>query len=88
LRQRFDQFGDLEDIDASISVLRKSVDTNHGNECNLNNLGLAYISHFQHLGELADMEASISNLRKALKLTSNGILGRAESLGNLGACYA
>ena len=84
LLHRFEQFGDLADLQQAISVLEASISVqDHQDPALLGNLGVALLYRFNHLGQLDDLEQAISRYRDAIDLTPDGHRGKPRHLNNL-----
>ncbi|WP_018504720.1 CHAT domain-containing protein [Parafrankia discariae] len=88
LRIRFQQVGDLADLNTAIDALRASTDvipTHHPDQAGMRlNLGTALLYRFQRTDDLADLDAAVTNLRTAADLIPTGHRRRGLMLANLG----
>ncbi|KDR67694.1 hypothetical protein GALMADRAFT_257969 [Galerina marginata CBS 339.88] len=84
---RFEQFGQIEDLEEVISSYRDALalrPPGHPNRSHsLNNLGLALEARFRQLGRIEDIEDAITSHREALALCPPGHPNRSHSLNNL-----
>ncbi|KAG6371295.1 TPR-like protein [Boletus reticuloceps] len=91
LLKRFEQYGDLADLQRAITLLQKLVRSvsgwDDGLRVGLGNLGAALSLRFEHLGELSDLEDAISTHRDAVHLTPDGHPDRPSRLNNLGISF-
>ncbi|KZP34246.1 hypothetical protein FIBSPDRAFT_923792, partial [Athelia psychrophila] len=88
---RFEQFGDLADLENSVASLQQAValtaDGHPDKPRYLSNVGNGYGMRFERLGALADLENSIMSLQQAVALTPDGHPHKAARLTNIGASY-
>ncbi|KAJ7199761.1 CHAT domain-containing protein [Mycena pura] len=88
LRNRFEQLGDLNDLNESISKLKDAVhqipDAHPDKPVSLNKLGVALQSRFERLGGLTDLKEGISKLEDAVHLIPDGHPNKPIGLSNLG----
>ncbi|KAJ7121060.1 hypothetical protein C8R44DRAFT_853366 [Mycena epipterygia] len=87
-KHRFEQLGDLSDINKSLITLQRAVNLSSDNDPNkvvfLNNFGNSLCCRFQRLGDLGDISKSVLVFQQALKLTPDGKPGKNLYLQNLG----
>ncbi|KAJ7226877.1 hypothetical protein GGX14DRAFT_555471 [Mycena pura] len=85
--KRFEQIGQLADLEESIAFHRQALELFLGSHPNrsisLNNLASALSTQFQQTGQLADLEESIAFHRQALELRPGSHPKRSGSLDNL-----
>ena len=78
LMDRFQQFGDLADLQQAIGLLEELVGStsvcDNRHRMGLMNLGVVFTYGFGHLGELSDLEHAISRHRNAVDVTPHGWL--------------
>ncbi|KDR67678.1 hypothetical protein GALMADRAFT_105637 [Galerina marginata CBS 339.88] len=89
LGTRFDQLGQIEDLEDAISSLREAITLcppGHPNRSySLSNLGKALRIRFDQLGQIEDLEDAMSSNREALTLCPTGHPNRSYALRNLGS---
>ncbi|KAJ6553714.1 hypothetical protein DFH09DRAFT_1366096 [Mycena vulgaris] len=87
LISRFEQQGDMDDLEQSIRCHREALELRpllHPNRSSsLNNLASALLTRFEQTGQLADLEESIAFHRQALELFPGSHPNRSGSLNNL-----
>ena len=88
---RFEQFGDLADLQMAISLLETSVRStsvpDHRGAEQLTGLGMAFVHRFRSLGELGDLEKAISRYGGALEFTPDGHPDKPGRLNSLVTCF-
>jgi tetratricopeptide (TPR) repeat protein len=88
---RFEDTGNLQDIDYAISNHQKAVASTPSGHADLssrlNNLGTSYLCRFEHTGNLQDIDHAISYQQKAVDSTPSGHAHLASRLNNLGNSY-
>ncbi|KAI9574317.1 CHAT domain-containing protein [Boletus coccyginus] len=91
LLHRFEQFGDLIDLQQAITVLEELVRCISIWDCRFTavrgNLGKALLYRFNRIGELSDLEDAISLQRDAVELTPHGHPDKPARLNNLGNSF-
>ncbi|KAI9462723.1 hypothetical protein HD554DRAFT_2175853 [Boletus coccyginus] len=91
LMNRFEQFGDLADLQKAITVLKELVrSTSAGDDRYrgvLGNLGVALSHRFNHMGELSDLEEAISTLRDAINIPPHAHPDKPDYLKSLGSFF-
>ncbi|KAF6747915.1 CHAT domain-containing protein [Ephemerocybe angulata] len=90
LRQRFEQTGDLSDIDESISAQQKAMaiaSEGRGDlVTQLSSLGATLLQRFEHTGILSDVSEAITTYRRMLALIPDG-QPDIPALSNLGLSF-
>ncbi|KAJ7245568.1 CHAT domain-containing protein [Mycena rebaudengoi] len=88
LSRRFEQLGDLNDLNQSVLRLEASVtltpDGHPDKPSRLNDLGNSRSRRFKQLGDLNDLTQSVSRLEAAVTLAPNGNPDKPALLNNLG----
>ncbi|KAG1722327.1 CHAT domain-containing protein [Suillus paluster] len=89
LRERFTQYGNIDDLDEIIQCFREVVSTLAPKGCHhhgtyLNNLALSIAWHFDHQGKSHDLDEAISLYEEVLCLFPIGHASRDAPLDNLG----
>ncbi|KAF8155198.1 CHAT domain-containing protein [Mycena galopus ATCC 62051] len=88
LLTRFQRFGELSDLDESISKQEEAVlliRNGHSDRSGaLNNLGISLQTRFERVGDPSDLKECISKLEEAVLLTPVGHPDRPSRLSNLG----
>ncbi|KAF8135605.1 TPR-like protein [Boletus edulis] len=91
LLERFEQYGDLADLQRAIGLLQRLVRSvsvwEDGHCAGLGNLGMALLWRFEHVGELRDLEDGISTLRDAVDFTPDCHPDKPSRLNNLGLSF-
>ncbi|KAJ7084084.1 CHAT domain-containing protein [Mycena epipterygia] len=86
---RFEQLGDLSDLNKSIMMFEDAVqltpDGHPDKPAMLNNLGNSLFCHFERLGDLSDLNKSIMMKEDAVQLTPDGHPDKPGRLSNLGS---
>ncbi|KAF8157609.1 CHAT domain-containing protein [Mycena galopus ATCC 62051] len=87
LSTRFEQTGQLADLEESIAFHREALELRPGSHpdrsSSLNNLANALSTRFEQNGQLADLEESIGFYQEALELMPRSHPDRSSSLNNL-----
>ncbi|MFE5592304.1 CHAT domain-containing protein [Streptomyces sp. NPDC056549] len=90
LRVRFEQRGDLDDLDRGIEVLRLALRDEEGDEesgaVDRNRLGLTLIRRYEHNRDLSDLRLAARILTEAAEAEASAPL-RASILNNLGSAH-
>ncbi|KAJ7810356.1 CHAT domain-containing protein [Mycena olivaceomarginata] len=85
---RFEQLGDLNDLNMSIMMTEDAVlltpDGHPDKPRNLSNLGNSLLGRFERLGDLSDLNKSIMMFEDAVQLTPDGHPDKPAMLNNLG----
>jgi tetratricopeptide (TPR) repeat protein len=88
LFHRFEQLGDVNDINRAVSVQEDAVcrtpDGHPDKACRLNNLGVFLRVRFERLGDLRDLNESISTTKNSLHLSPDEHPDKPARLNNLG----
>jgi hypothetical protein len=88
LWSRFEQLGDLKDINTSVVVKENAVhlipDGHPDKPCLLNNFGNSLFRRFQQLGDVNDINKSVVVTEDAVQLTPDGHPDKPSFLTNLG----
>ncbi|KIJ38231.1 hypothetical protein M422DRAFT_231344 [Sphaerobolus stellatus SS14] len=91
LSARFEQLGDLSDLEKAIAVQQEAVDLtddDHPEKAGyLSHLGLSFQRRFGQLGDLSDIDQAIVVLQQAVNLDSDAYDNMANWLHNLGVSY-
>ncbi|KAF9070245.1 TPR-like protein [Rhodocollybia butyracea] len=91
MRRRFEQRGELADIDKAINFLEMSVeltpDGDPDKPSSLSALGSAFQSRFRHLGRHTDIEEAIRYKQQAVDLTPDGHSDKPSWIANLGITF-
>ncbi|KAJ7084120.1 CHAT domain-containing protein [Mycena epipterygia] len=86
---RFEQLGDLSDLNKSIMMNKEAVqltpDGHPDKPAMLNNLGSSLLGRFERLGDLSDLNKSITMFEDAVQLTPDGHPDKPAMLNNLGS---
>ncbi|KAF8548943.1 hypothetical protein OG21DRAFT_1488962 [Imleria badia] len=85
---RYQRFGDVTDLEKSISLLQDAVQSTPGDHPNklsrLNNLGGSLLTRYNRFGDIADLERSILLREDVLQLIPDGHPEKPVWLNNLG----
>ena len=88
---RFKRFGQLNDLEDTVSRQRKAVDLAPDDHPSkpwyLESLGRCFQLRFERLGQLNDLEDAISRQREAVNLTPDGHPDKPSRLQNLGISF-
>jgi hypothetical protein len=88
LRRRFEQLGNLPDINESIERLQAAVNLISNDHLNkpgyLSNLGNSFVRRFERLGKVDDLDNAILSNKTAVDLMFDGHPGKSALLHNLG----
>jgi tetratricopeptide (TPR) repeat protein len=85
LLRRFEQLGNLADLDGAVSSLQGAIDlTPEGHPACLDNLGISLLTRFKLFGTMADLDSAISSQQRAVDLAPEGHPNRTRCLDNLG----
>ena len=88
---RFQETGDLQDIDRAISHYQKAVEPTPSGDADLpdylSNLGSSYVLRFEHVGDLQDIDHAIFHHQRAVESTPSGHVDLPDHLNNLGTSY-
>ncbi|KAJ7835224.1 CHAT domain-containing protein [Mycena leptocephala] len=88
LLTRFEQLGDLDDLNKSVSIREDAVcltpDGHPEKPSLLNNLGNSLLTWFEQLGDLEDLNKSVLSTEDAVHLTPDGHPDKPSTLNNFG----
>ena len=88
---RFEDFGDISDLEKAIAMQRKSVIHTPLNSADrplmLSNLGTSYLCRYERFWEVKDMDSAISQQLKAVNSIPRDSIHRHKILTSLGIAY-
>ncbi|KAJ7212683.1 CHAT domain-containing protein [Mycena pura] len=92
LQSRYDESGDLKDLQATLQAFQAAVDLTPDNDTDkagrLQSLAESFTDRYQRLGNLRDLEAALQNNQEAVKLTPEDHPDKASRLQSLAVAFS